>query len=673
MRSGTRRTQITRFATGLIGTALLSASACSPKNQEAESPPAPTPTVATDSELGEIAAGEPHTAIPVEADDARLGNDDALVTVVAFLDFQCGFCARGFTTLMSLREKYSAKQLRIVFKHLPLESHEDAFPAAVVAQAVNQSSGSEKFFAFAGELFANQSRLDFQALANTSEKVGVERDAYNAAVGDEKTARRVVQDVILARRLGVDATPTFYVNGKLVPGAQPLEYFEQVIGEELALMKGSEKNWQERYRARVDANISVSLVESLLSQDPNDYRLPLEGSPVSGPETAAVTLVSFSDYECPFCKRAEDTVQQLQKKYGDDLRVVFKHLPLPFHKSARPAALLTSAVQKHQGDEAFFAASRDVFESSPTLDSSSLRAIGKKHGLNDAQVDAALEGTDADLQARLRQDADLADDVLARGTPHFFINGKRLSGARPLEQFEALIDFERKRARDLIAQGTEASKVYDVLQAKAEAPGAPTRVSVAIPSEGRPVQGPADAPVEVHVFSDFECPFCRRGEEALAELKKLYPDKLRIVWHDFPLPFHKRALPAARAAREARRQKGDDAFWKMHSALFGMEGDAPEVSEAQILDHGKKLGLDVKKLKLAIDNEDADDSFEEDMALAESLGIRGTPAFVIGGYLVTGAKPLRALQRVVDQALEDKKSQEATGEAEEAKSKAGEQ
>lgn len=632
---------------------LLSASACAPKNQKAETPPESPPVVASDSELGEIAAQEPHTPIPVEADDARLGNDDALVTVVAFLDFQCGFCARGFETLMKLRGEYTAQQLRIVFKHLPLESHEDAFPAAVVAQAVNQSSGSEKFFAFAGELFANQSRLDFQALANTSEKVGVDREAYNAAVGQEKTARRVVQDVILARRLGVDATPTFYVNGKLVPGAQSPDYFRQVIGEELEAMKSGGKTWKERYQARVNANMSVSLVEALLSQDPNDYRLPVDGSPVAGPADAPVTLVSFSDYECPFCKRAEETVQGLQKKYGKDLRVVFKHLPLPFHKSARPAALLASAVQKHQGDEAFFAASQDIFESSPALDTSSLRAIGKKHGLNDEQVSAALDGQDPELEARLSQDADLADDVLARGTPHFFINGKRLSGARPQEQFEALINFERKRARDLIAQGTKASDVYAALQKNAEAPGAPTRVTINVPSSDRPTQGPADAPVEVHVFSDFECPFCRRGEEILGELKALYPGKLRIVWHDFPLPFHKRALPAARAAREAFRQKGEEAFWEMHSALFGLEGEEAQVGEAQILEHGKKLDLDEEKLKAAIENTEDDDTFEEDMALAESLGIRGTPAFVIGGYLVTGAKPLRSLERVVDQALED--------------------
>lgn len=639
-------------AQSLIAAGLFFAlTACSPPAQETTPAKTETPAEAMDSGLGEMPEGEPSTPLAVEADDARLGNPDALVTVVSFLDFQCGFCARGFDTLLELRKKYKDDELRIVFKHLPLDSHDQAFPAAVVGQAVTLSAGSEAFFKFAEEVFHHQSRIDYQTLAEWSSKVGVDRKRYNELVGQEQTARRVIQDVVVARRLGVDSTPTFFVNGRLIPGAQERAFFEQMIDEELAYMKSTGKPWRESYQARVTENMSGSIVEALLAQDPHDYRVPLDGSPVTGPASAPVTLVTFSDYECPFCKRGEETVDALRAKYGADLRVVFKHLPLPFHEFARPAALLAASVQKHKGDAAFFAITSDLFRLNPELSTTALRSLGKKHGLTEPQVEQALDGSAPELSARIGRDLDLADDVLARGTPHFFINGKRMSGARPIEQFEALINFERDRALSLIKSGVAPGDVYQVLQKDAEAPGAPEKVSGPVASDGRPSRGAKDAPVTVHIFSDFECPYCRRGEETLAELESLYPEQLRVVWHDFPLPFHEQALPAARAARYAFVEKGSAGFWKMHAALFALDKAGSEVSREQILAHGKDLGLDAAKLGAAMDSEANDASIQADMKLAESLGIDGTPAFVIGEYLITGARPLRTLQRVVDLSL----------------------
>ncbi len=521
----------------------------------------------------------------------------------------------------------------------------------MVGQAVSIAAGSEAFFKFAEEAFHHQSRIDYQTLAEWSEKVGVDRQSYNQLVGDEKTARRVIQDVVVARRLGVDSTPTFFVNGRLIPGAQERAYFEQVIDEELVFMKTTGKPWRESYQARVTDNISGSVVEALLAQDPYDYRVPVDGSPVAGPTDAPVTLVTFSDYECPFCKRGEETVDALRAKYGTDLRVVFKHLPLPFHEFARPAALLAAAVQLHKGDDAFFAATSDLFQLNPEFSTTALNKLGLKYGLTESQIKQALEGDSPQLNERIQRDLDLADDVLARGTPHFFINGKRLSGARPVEQFEALINFEKARAQSLLEKGIAPSKVYQTLQEDALAPGAPEKVAGPIDSTGRPSRGAKSAPVTIHIFSDFECPYCRRGEETLAELEKLYPEKLRIIWHDFPLPFHEQAMPAARAARYAFSEKGDAGFWKMHDALFGLDEENAEVSREQILSHGKDLGLDPTKLAAAMDSDTNDAAIQADMQLADSLGIQGTPAFVIGEYLITGARPLRALQRVVEMSL----------------------
>src|SRR5690606_38705033 len=127
---------------------LLVVVGCTP----AQDTKAPTPVLDTGAEstgVGALARGEPSSAVAVEEDDARSGAADADVTVVAFLDFQCAFCAEGFRTLESLRKAYSEKKLRIVFKHLPLEFHEMALPAAIAGQAVMQARGSEAFFNYA--------------------------------------------------------------------------------------------------------------------------------------------------------------------------------------------------------------------------------------------------------------------------------------------------------------------------------------------------------------------------------------------------------------------------------------------------------------------------------------------------------------------------------------------
>src|SRR5690606_20251665 len=111
--------------------------------------------------------------------------------------------------------------------------------------------------------------------------------------------------------------------------------------------------------------------------------------------------------------------------------------PLPFHAAARPAARLAEAVRQVRGDAAFFTVSRDLFAQSPQLDDDSLLELGRKHGLDAKTAKTAIAGGDAAIEERIARDLELADDVEAGGTPHVFINGKRVPGARPFEHFEA--------------------------------------------------------------------------------------------------------------------------------------------------------------------------------------------------------------------------------------------
>src|SRR5690606_9861577 len=132
------------------------------------------------------------------------------------------------------------------------------------------------------------------------------------------------------------------------------------------------------------------------------------------------------------------------------LRVVFKHLPLPFHPQAKPAAQLADAVYRARGNAAFWRTVDRLFAVAPNLSDEQLVRIGVEAGLTDAEARAALHGSPS---AQLERDAALAADLEATGTPHFFVNGRRITGAQPLSHFEVFIDAALADAEKLTATG----------------------------------------------------------------------------------------------------------------------------------------------------------------------------------------------------------------------------
>ncbi len=160
-----------------------------------------------------------------------------------------------------------------------------------------------------------------------------------------------------------------------------------------------------------------------------------------GGPNAPVTLIAFSDYECPFCKRAEETVQQVLKTYGDKVRLVHRDFPLAFHAHARPAA---EAARCAEAQGKFWEYHGKLF-ASPDLTPEKLQALATEVGLDRAKFDECV----AKQQFKAAVDKDVADgtDAGVTGTPAFFVNGRMLSGAQPFEKFKELIDEELARAQ----------------------------------------------------------------------------------------------------------------------------------------------------------------------------------------------------------------------------------
>jgi protein-disulfide isomerase len=161
-----------------------------------------------------------------------------------------------------------------------------------------------------------------------------------------------------------------------------------------------------------------------------------------GGAKAPVTIVEFSDYQCPFCKRGEDSVQKVFDTYGDKVRIVFRDYPLPFHPQARPAAE-AAACANAQGK--FWEYNKKLFDNQSALAETNLKAYAKDLGLDTAKFDECL----AKKPHSAAIDKDIADGVAAgvNGTPAFFINGRSLSGAQPFEKFKEVIDEELANAK----------------------------------------------------------------------------------------------------------------------------------------------------------------------------------------------------------------------------------
>ena len=166
---------------------------------------------------------------------------------------------------------------------------------------------------------------------------------------------------------------------------------------------------------------------------------------------------------------------------------------------------------------------------------------------------------------------------------------------------------------------------------------------------GSPAWGPLTAPVTMVQVSDFQCPFCSRVEATVARLKERYPNQLRIVWRNYPLPFHNNAMPAAEAAREAWRQRGDEGFWRMHALLFQNQ---TRLGAEDLARYADEVGLNMSRFRSAMTHHTHQEWVRGDMAAITAIrGSIGTPTFFINGRQLRGAQPYERFVEAIDRAL----------------------
>jgi protein-disulfide isomerase len=262
----------------------------------------------------------------------------------------------------------------------------------------------------------------------------------------------------LAQNLNTDQLIKYYRKKNNVPPAQQVT----VSGLKDSPIKGAKEGVLEvgtapqmrkvPFTASPDGKYVIFAEVSDITLDPSKAvmeKIKLDGAACRGPKDAKVTIVEWSDYQCPFCSKGYTTLeQQVLKEYGDKVNFCFKDFPLGFHPWAEPAAIAAKCVREQKADaywkvyNGFFQNQKDI---NPTNVKEKAWSFAEPEKIDKAKFDECFDAKKT--QAAVKADMAEGQSVGVTGTPSFVINGRLLVGAQPFEQFKAVIDDELASAK----------------------------------------------------------------------------------------------------------------------------------------------------------------------------------------------------------------------------------
>jgi protein-disulfide isomerase len=430
--------------------------------------------------------------IGLAADDHALGGAEPLVTIVVFSDYACPPCGRAWQVFDHLLEDYG-DDIRVVFRSLTVPGFADGERAAEAAFAAGAQG---QFWPMHRRLFAeNPPRFDRATLKAHAEAIGLDVPRFLDDLDLGAFSARRIQHRREAVTLGVFFGPVALVNGRPVIGFRDEPSWHDLIDEEILTARAKLREGVARgalhaaFQAEAvsaplelegEAAAASKQLETRFAADlkklPADfqrvvpgqrYQVPAGDAPATGPVDAPVQLVAFMDFECPFCRRAaQDGFTALRQRFPDDVRVVFRHLPLPAHRAADGAARAAVAADL-QGQ--FWPFTERLLAADTTrLDRATFIATARAVGLDEARFLADLDGPAA--AATVREDMLLARQLGAAATPSFFLNGRFVDGFRDVDALVAEVAAELATADELIKTGTPRAAAAAALLARGLAP-----------------------------------------------------------------------------------------------------------------------------------------------------------------------------------------------------------
>jgi protein-disulfide isomerase len=384
---------------------------------------------------------------------------DAPVTIVVWSDYACAYCNRVQGTLDHLARLFPG-QLRWVHRTLPLDDDSTLGPEAALAAAAQG-----RFRPMNDRLFALGGRVDRPAVELLARELGLDMVRFRADLDARLHRASIAADESDARTLGVTGTPTFFINGRPVHGNQPLRVFVDIVDQELARAARLHAGYDalvEGGKPTADAQTETTERRELRATTLYRVGLGLPGHQV-GPDDALVTIVEWSDFQCPYCAREAPVLAHVRDKYKGDVRIIYRHLPMAFHRGAALAAEAAVAAAE-QGK--FWAFHDQVFAGSGHLERADLDRFAEAAGLDLPRFRAALD--DRRYRDAVAAEAAAGEALGVDGTPTVFINGAPVSGMRDADTMDRLVEVHMTRTRELVAGGVARGDLYALLMSSAE-------------------------------------------------------------------------------------------------------------------------------------------------------------------------------------------------------------
>ena len=510
------------------------------------------------------------------------------VTLVEFSDFKCPYCAKMVGVVDQVIQSYPGK-VRLIVKDFPLPSHTGS---ELVHEACLAAKAQGKYWEMYHLLFANQQRQKESDLLEYAKQLHLDGAKFENALKTHRYKTEIEDSEAEGTALGVTATPTFFLNGRKLTGAQTSEVLKRQVEEALGLATPA------------GTKEAGSAADSVLAN-----------APVRGSPDAVVSITEFADFQCPYCASARNTLDQVLREYPHKVKLVFRNFPLDFH----PDSMLAHRASLAAGEQGKFWEMHDlIYSHQRAMKRDDLFSMARSLGLDmdrfatDLQSEKVQRAISADREEGKRQGVN--------GTPTFYVDGQQLVGASSVAQFESMI------TRALVAKGIEPDKAPIV-------------------AEAGPARGPEHAAVTVLWYSDVTSPLAIAADHLMDQLLEAYPQQLRVVFKNRPLEFHKDAVLAHQALVAAGAQ---GKFWPMHRALLVHQN---ALSADDLMNYAADLGLDTNRFLADLTGEAARDQVQSDISQAREAGVNGVPVFVVNGTRVDGVQPLSSLKTIVNEEI----------------------
>lgn len=557
------------------------------------------------------------------------GNPNAPVLLEEYSDYQCPYCGRFYEqTLPALDENQIASgEVVMVFYDFPLSNIHPQAPAAHEAAHCAGVEGAAAYWAMHDTLFENSGQWSGQAntdeiFTSFAQQLDLDHEQFSQCLQENRFDDRIQASLEAGSMRGVNSTPSFFINGQSLVGAQPLERFNQAIA---TVAEGGQLSGQ--------APNGPPIVPTPAAID-NDFAAAF------GDPDAAVTIVEYTDYECPYCARhATQTVPQLFEEYVEsgDLYYVIKDFPIEqIHPRAQGAAVAARCA----GEQDAYKEMHDM------LFSRQSQWAGREDSLEQFEAFAAELGLDSNEFAQCLESGKYDEAIQANfregqllgvsGTPTFFIEGYPIRGAQQFDLFAYAID---------LAQQGELADAYAQPAQPTQAP----QEAVDVPLGDGPTLGDPDAPVVIVEYTDFQCPYCARHfQQTLPQIKENFIDTGMVyyVFKDFPLTsIHPQAMVAAEAGRCAHDQ---GAYMEMHDILFQRQAQWGNNQAAEMFStYAEELGLDVDTFTECMASGKHQAGIMADLEEGAGFGVRGTPGFFLNGNFLSGAQPYGLFEEAI--------------------------